>query len=67
MNKEQLSDAIGRVEDPLVVKTVPRRRKRRWWIGAVAAAACIAANSWTSCLRAPSSFHVRSAFTMARR
>lgn len=42
MNKEQLSDAIGRVEDPLVVKTVPRRRKRRWWIGAVAAAACIA-------------------------
>ena len=42
MNKEQLSDAIGRVEDSLVMRTVPRRSRRKWWIGAVAAAACVA-------------------------
>lgn len=42
MNKEQLSDAIGQVNDELVTKTAPPHRKRRWWRMAVAAAACLA-------------------------
>ena len=41
MNREQLSDAIGRLDEALV-GSVMRPRRRPWWQIAVAVAACIA-------------------------
>lgn len=43
MNREQLSDAIGRLDESIVSEAmVPTRRRRPWWISAVAVAACVA-------------------------
>ena len=42
MNREQLSDAIGRLDESIVSEAmVPRRRRRPWWVAAVAVAACV--------------------------
>ena len=41
MNREQLSDAIGRLDESILEETMTvRRRRRPWWISAVAVAAC---------------------------
>ncbi len=40
MNREQLSDAIGRLDDHLIAEGMPRRRRRPWWHTAIAVAAC---------------------------
>ncbi|MBQ9842077.1 MAG: hypothetical protein IJO42_03085 [Clostridia bacterium] len=42
MNREQLSDAIGRLDDELVSVAIHTRRRKPWWYSAVAVAACIA-------------------------
>lgn len=42
MNREQLSDAIGRLDESIVSEAMaPRRRRRPWWVSAVAVAACV--------------------------
>ena len=42
MNREQLSDAIGRLDESILEETMTvRRRRRPWWISAVAVAACL--------------------------
>lgn len=41
MNREQLSDAIGRLDEELVGAAMAKRR-RPWWVAAVAVAACVA-------------------------
>lgn len=42
MNREQLSDAIGRLDESMIEETmVSHRRRRPWWISAVAVAACL--------------------------
>ena len=41
MNREQLSDAIGRLDESMIEEAmVSHRRRRPWWISAVAVAAC---------------------------
>ena len=41
MNREQLSDAIGRLDESIIEEAmVSHRRRRPWWISAVAVAAC---------------------------
>lgn len=41
MNREQFSDAIGRLDESIIEETmVSRRRRRPWWYTAVAVAAC---------------------------
>jgi len=47
MNREQLSDAIGRLDEHLVAEALHQRRRRPWWYTAIAVAACfcIAAGS----------------------
>lgn len=43
MNREQLSDAIGRLDESILEETMTVRcRRRPWWISAVAVAACVA-------------------------
>ncbi len=42
MNREQLSDAIGRLDDKLISSAMVPRRRKPWWYSAVAVAACIA-------------------------
>lgn len=42
MNREQLSDAIGRLDESVLEETMTVRRRRPWWISAVAVAACVA-------------------------
>ena len=42
MNREQLSDAIGYVDDGLIMEHPHFRRRRPWWHAAIAAAACAA-------------------------
>lgn len=43
MNREQLSDAIGRLDESMIEETmVSHRRRRPWWYSAVAVAACVA-------------------------
>ena len=42
MNREQLSDAIGRLDESILEETMTVRRRRPWWVAAVAVAACIA-------------------------
>lgn len=42
MNREQLSDAIGRLDAGILEKHRHYRRRRPWWYAAVAVAACIA-------------------------
>lgn len=42
MNREQLSDAIGRLDESVIEETLKQRRRRPWWISAVAVAACVA-------------------------
>ena len=41
MNREQLSDAIGRLDESMIEETMTVRRRRPWWISAVAVAACV--------------------------
>ena len=42
MNREQLSDAIGRLDESILEETMTARRRRRpWWYAAVAVAACV--------------------------
>ena len=42
MNREQLSDAIGRLDESMIEEAmVSHRRRRPWWISAVAVAACL--------------------------
>lgn len=41
MNREQLSDAIGRLDESILEETMTARRRRPWWISAVAVAACL--------------------------
>lgn len=42
MNREQLSDAIGRLDERMIEETMTARRRRRpWWVAAVAVAACV--------------------------
>lgn len=42
MNREQLSDAIGRLDESIVNEAMaPRRRRRPRWVAAVAAVACV--------------------------
>ena len=42
MNREQLSDAIGRLDDSIIEEAMTARRHRRpWWYAAVAVAACV--------------------------
>lgn len=43
MNREQLSDAIGRLDETMIEETMTVRRRRRqpWWVAAVAVAACV--------------------------
>lgn len=40
MNREQLSDAIGRLDETMIEETMTVRR-RPWWVAAVAVAACL--------------------------
>ena len=42
MNREQLSDAIGRLDDEMIGAVGNRRRRKPWWYSAVAVAACVA-------------------------
>lgn len=42
MNREQLSDAIGRLDETIVGEAMTRRNRRPWWYSAVAVAACVA-------------------------
>ncbi len=42
MNREQLSDAIGLLDDGLINENQHYRRRRPWWHAAVAVAACVA-------------------------
>ena len=42
MNREQLSDAIGRLDESIVSEAMTRRSRRPWWYSAVAVAACVA-------------------------
>lgn len=42
MNKEQLSDAIGMLDDGLLYENQHYCRRRPWWQAAVAVAACVA-------------------------
>ena len=42
MKREQLSDAIGLLDDGLIQETQTYRRRRPWWHAAVAVAACAA-------------------------
>ena len=42
MNREQLSDAIGRLDDELVSVAIHTRRRKPWWYSAVAVGACAA-------------------------
>lgn len=41
MNREQLSDAIGRLDDTMIHQALQPRRRRPWWYTAVAVAACL--------------------------
>ena len=41
MNREQLSDAIGRLDESIVSEAMAPRRRRPWWVAAVAVAACV--------------------------
>lgn len=41
MNREQLSDAIGRLDETMIEETMTVRRRRPWWHAAVAVAACL--------------------------
>lgn len=42
MNREQLSDAIGRLDETMIEEAMTvRRRRRPWWYAAVAVAACV--------------------------
>ena len=41
MNREQLSDAIGRLDESMIEEAMRVRRRRPWWISAVAVAACV--------------------------
>lgn len=42
MNREQLSDAIGRLDDSIIESAMQSTRSRRpWWYAAVAVAACV--------------------------
>ena len=41
MNREQLSDAIGRLDESVIEETLKQRRRRPWWVAAVAVAACV--------------------------
>ena len=41
MNREQLSDAIGRLDESMIEETMTARRRRPWWYAAVAVAACV--------------------------
>ncbi|MBR2320075.1 MAG: serpin family protein [Clostridia bacterium] len=42
MNREQLSDAIGRLDESIVSEAmVSHRRRKPWWYAAVAVAACV--------------------------
>ena len=42
MNREQLSDAIGRLDDSIIESVMQSTRSRRpWWYAAVAVAACV--------------------------
>ena len=41
MNREQLSDAIGRLDESILEEAMTARRRRPWWISAVAVAACV--------------------------
>ena len=41
MNREQLSDAIGRLDESILEETMTARRRRPWWYAAVAVAACL--------------------------
>ena len=42
MNREQLSDAIGRLDESIIEEAMTARRRRPWWYAAVAVAACVA-------------------------
>lgn len=42
MNREQLSDAIGRLDDEMIGAVGNRRRRKPLWYSAVAVAACVA-------------------------
>ena len=41
MNREQLSDAIGRLDEAIIEETMKHRRRKPWWYAAVAVAACV--------------------------
>ena len=41
MNREQLSDAIGRLDESIIEEAMTARRRRPWWYAAVAVAACV--------------------------
>ena len=41
MNREQLSDAIGRLDESILEEAMTARRRRPWWYAAVAVAACV--------------------------
>jgi len=41
MNREQLSDAIGRLDEAIIEETMKHRRRKPWWVAAVAVAACL--------------------------
>lgn len=41
MNREQLSDAIGRLDESILEETMKHRRRKPWWVAAVAVAACL--------------------------
>ena len=41
MKREQLSDAIGRLDESMIEEAMTARRRRPWWYAAVAVAACV--------------------------
>ena len=41
MNRQQLSDAIGRLDESIIEETMKHRRRKPWWVAAVAVAACV--------------------------